>query len=179
MSIPKVNRRPSIRPVRGSSGERILRLTLCGAVAAICLTLAPSTMFAQQSDVPPPSVVKTIAAQYSKRFPATDVSFRAESQKSRTAVCEMTPAAMTVERDGRRKSFSVLIDVPRTGGAPKDVFARILRMTVDADGSTRAYHPDDPYGEGVCRTGRDRNGRTIFEGVCALDNLSSGGFRLF
>jgi hypothetical protein len=50
---------------------------------------------------------------------------------------------------------------------------------VDADGSARAYHPDDPYGEGVCKTSRDRNGELVFKGVCALDNLSSAGFRLF
>jgi hypothetical protein len=52
-------------------------------------------------------------------------------------------------------------------------------MTVDADGATRAYHPDDPYGEGVCRRIARPDGSIRLDGVCALDEFANGGIRLF
>jgi hypothetical protein len=155
-----------------------LRLAFHGGLVAIWLVAGSPVAFAQWPDVPPPNVVKAIAAQYSKRFPATNVNF-AVQERQVVDTCEMAPATMTVERDNRRKSFSVLVAPRAAKSEPREIFARILRMTVDADGSMRSYHPDDPFGEGICRAERERGGRTVFEGVCALDNLSSGGFRLF
>jgi hypothetical protein len=142
------------------------------------LALVP-TVSAEAQDIPPPKVLSAIAAQFSKRFPATTVSFSAPGQRA-AEPCEMTPATMTTARDTRRRDFPVLIDGQRGAGAePRDILARISRLTVDADGSGRSYHPDDPFGEGVCTISAGRDGRPAFHGVCAVDNLASGGFRLF
>jgi hypothetical protein len=153
-----------------------LRFVLCSVLAGI-LALASGGAHAQ--DVPPPKVLSAIAAQFSKRFPATTVSFSALGQQF-AEQCQMTPATMTTARDTRRRDFPVLVDGQRGAGAePRDILARVTRLTVDADGSSRSYHPDDPLGEGVCTISDGRDGRRIFHGVCAVDSLASGGFRLF
>jgi hypothetical protein len=178
MPIETVNLEREV--VRLSCGTTASKLVLHGCLAASWLVAASPPVLAQSQELPPPNVVRAIAAQYSKRFPATNVRFEPGEKKSTVETCEMTPAIMRVERDARRRSLSVLVDSPRVGkGEPKDIFARILRMTVDADGSMRSYHPDDPFGEGVCGVQRDTKGRAVFDGVCSLDNLASGGFRLF
>jgi hypothetical protein len=141
------------------------------------LALVP-TVGALAQDVPPPKVLNAIVAQFSKRFPATQVTF---SAPGRTAgQCEMAPATLTTARDTRRRDFPVLVDGQRgAGGEPRDILARVTRLTVDADGSGRSYHPDDPFGEGVCTVSEGRDGQRTFRGVCAVDSLASGGFRLF
>jgi hypothetical protein len=150
----------------------VVRNVLAGSLA-----FAP-TVSAEAQDVPPPKVLSAIAAQFSKRFPATHVSFSGLGQRADNQ-CEMSPATMTTARDTRRRSFPVLVDGQRAGAEPKDILVRVTRLTVDADGSGRSYHPDDPFGEGVCTISEGRDGQRIFHGVCAVDNLASGGFRLF
>ena len=153
-----------------------MRFVLCNVLAG---TLALASVGAQAQDVPPPKVLSAIAAQFSKRFPATTVSFSALGQQF-AEQCQMTPATMTTARDTRRRDFPVLVDGQRGAGAePRDILARVTRLTVDADGSGRSYHPDDPFGEGVCTISEDRGGQRVFQGVCAVDSLASGGFRLF
>jgi hypothetical protein len=49
-------------------------------------------------------------------------------------------------------------------------------MTVDADGSRRAYHPDDPFGIGICAT---RGEHAPIEGACALDYLSNAEIHVY
>jgi hypothetical protein len=153
-----------------------LRFPLPIFVAA-CLALSPA-VGARAQDIPPPRVVSAIAAQFSKRFPATNVSFAGLGQRP-PEQCEMTPATMTTARENRRRDFPVLVDASRAAAEPKDIFARVTRLTVDADGSGRSYHPHDPFGEGECVVRDDGKGGRVFHGVCALDNLASGGFRLF
>jgi hypothetical protein len=83
---------------------------------------------------------------------------------------------MTVSRGAVARSFSVLVDPQEQSPlAPRQMLARITRLTVDADGAERAYHPGDPYGEGVCRP----TAGGALEGVCALDPFASAGIRIF
>ena len=63
--------------------------------------------------------------------------------------------------------------------APKEMLVRISRLSVDADGSERAYHPDDPSGRGVCTREKGPDGKEKLSGICALDAFSSGGLRLY
>jgi len=87
--------------------------------------------------------------------------------------CRMNVAAMKVSRGGDSKSFPVLVDRP---GGPSDIrqiFAKLGRITVDADGGGRAYHGEDPFG--TCTNSPDQPPKRI----CALDNFANGGMRLF
>ena len=70
---------------------------------------------------------------------------------------------------------------PQTASAPapKQMLVRIQRLSVDADGSERAYHPEDPSGRGVCTRERGPDGKEKLTGICALDAFSSGGLRLY
>jgi len=80
---------------------------------------------------------------------------------------------MKVMRGNDSKSFPVLID--DRGGALgiRRMFARLSRISVDADGAGRAYHADDPFGD--CGPAPEQPLRRI----CALDNFSDAGMRLF
>ncbi len=63
--------------------------------------------------------------------------------------------------------------------SPKHLLAVITRLAVDADGSERAYHPEDPHGKGVCERREDSAGRPKWNGVCALDTFGPSGIRVF
>src|SRR6202030_2679204 len=63
--------------------------------------------------------------------------------------------------------------------APNQLLAMITRLAVDADGSERAYHPEDPLGKGVCERRLDAGGKVALSGVCALDSFSSSGTKVF
>ncbi len=75
----------------------------------------------------------------------------------------------------QQRRYSVLAD----NAVPKQMLVRISRLSVDADGSERAYHPDDPSGRGVCTRKKGPDGREKLTGICALDAFSSGGLRLY
>ena len=75
----------------------------------------------------------------------------------------------------QQRRYAVLAD----DAAPKRMVVGISRLSVDADGSERAYHPDDPSGRGVCTREKGRDGKEKLSGVCALDAFSSGGLKLF
>lgn len=98
------------------------------------------------------------------------------------ASCNMQHYSMrlTNNRTGQSNSFSVLLDKQRNAGniAPQELLALTTVLHVDADGSPRAYHPEDPNGRGVCKIVRTPDGYSA-TGVCALDQFSSGGIRVF
>jgi hypothetical protein len=77
------------------------------------------------------------------------------------ALCGLRPADLNVTRGDHTRAFKVLVDAE----APREtkVFLRISRITVDADGSSRAYHPDDPLGTGICEPKK--------QNACAVDEL--------
>ena len=87
--------------------------------------------------------------------------------------CRMIAAAMKVSRGTNSKSFPVLIDNYHGPAGVRQMFAKLGRISVDADGAGRAYHADDPFGE--CSTPPDQPSQRI----CALDNFSDAGMRLF
>ncbi len=87
--------------------------------------------------------------------------------------CRMNAAAMKVSRGADSKSFPVLIDNDRGGPGVRQMFAKLGRISVDADGAGRAYHAEDPFGD--CSASPDQPSQRI----CALDNFSDAGMRLF
>jgi hypothetical protein len=83
----------------------------------------------------------------------------------------MQPTNMIISRGNASKSFPILVDKHR--GKVNRLFAKLNRVTVDADGAGRAYHPDDPFGENSCSPTANT------EQSCALDNIGNAGMRLF
>jgi hypothetical protein len=89
--------------------------------------------------------------------------------------CRMKAASMKVSRGADSKSFPVLVDNARDPSRISQLFAKLGRISVDADGAGRAYHPDDPFGDPACGQQPDQP----LPQACALDNFSNGGMRLF
>jgi hypothetical protein len=87
----------------------------------------------------------------------------------------MKAASMKVSRGADSKSFPVLVDNVRDPSRVGQLFAKLGRISVDADGAGRAYHPDDPFGDPACGHQPDQP----LPQACALDNFSNGGMRLF
>ncbi len=87
--------------------------------------------------------------------------------------CRMNAAAMKVSRGTDSKAFPVLIDNHGGPTGVRQMFAKLGRISVDADGAGRAYHAEDPFGD--CSPSADQPSRRI----CALDNFSDAGMRLF
>ena len=144
-----------------------------------CLLAAISAAPAS-ADMPPLDLLRTIAGRLEGRVPTppppTAITFTPESGAA-SETCGLSPHTMTLSRGTFARRYAVLLD--RKGTAPRDLFAIVNRVTVDADGSARAYHPDDPEGAGICRKVAGANGAVALEGVCALDKFSSGRLYLF
>jgi len=109
----------------------------------------------------------------------TAITFDRRSGASGGA-CALQSAQMNLTRNGSTaRSFSVLVDDVTGADAPKVFFATLSRVAVDADGSGRAYHPEDPLGSGVCQRTTGPDGKPGLSGICALDQFSSGGAYVF
>ena len=141
-------------------------------VFAVLVALTPP---ARAQDAPPPETLNRIIDSLGKRLPRTPPVFE-KGAAAPDAVCGLQPFGMTLAKGtARQRRYAVLADAD----APKQMLVRISRLSVDADGSERAYHPEDPSGLGVCTRERGPDGKEKLAGTCALDAFSSGGFRLY
>jgi hypothetical protein len=52
-------------------------------------------------------------------------------------------------------------------------------VAVDADGSPRSYHPDDPHGTGTCSRKAAPDGTERYSGICALEDFASAHLLIF
>src|SRR6516162_987089 len=110
-------------------------------LCALFLSL-PSLHHAYAQDVPSVDVLADIVRQITVR-PAS-IAFERRTGTVDGA-CGLQPAQMNLSRSGNvARSFSVLVDKPTGSNAPKEFFVTLKRIAVDADGSGRAYHPEDP-----------------------------------
>lgn len=126
---------------------------------------------ANAQERPPDEDLRSMIEQLTTHHgPASKVAFA--DHPSLATPCRMLPADMVSSRDGGSKSFPVLIE--RQRGEVKSLFAKLSRISVDADGAGRSYHPDDPLGENVCGVSSNSPKQ-----VCALDNVANAGMRLF
>jgi hypothetical protein len=132
---------------------------------------------ASAQDVPPKDVLADIVRQITVH-PAS-IAFEPRSG-SIGGTCGLQPAQMNLSRNGHvARSFSVLVDRTSGANAPHEFFVTLKRVAVDADGSGRAYHPEDPFGRGVCQRTTGSDGKPALIGICPLDEFSSGGIHLY
>jgi hypothetical protein len=137
----------------------------------------PSLHGSHAQDAPSKDVLADIVRQITVR-PAS-ISFERRTGTVDN-ICGLQPAQMNLSRSGHvARSFAVLVDTSAGANAPREFFVTLKRIAVDADGSGRAYHPEDPRGHGVCQRTTSANGRPVLEGICALDEFSSSGTNLY
>jgi len=155
-----------------------MRLTPALLFTTLCLVPAQ----ARAQDIPPRELLDKIIPQLPKPLPPAKVSFRPTSAGADDS-CRMQNFEMVLQREngGAPNKYSVLLNPQPQGGAvtPRQLLAVIPRLAVDADGSERAYHPEDPYGQGVCERRRDVGDKITWRGACALDDFSPSGIRVF
>src|SRR5579859_386239 len=148
------------------------------AFLACLLCLYPLYTVSAQ-DIPPGDMLDAIVRQITGKPVPTAITFDRRSG-STGSVCRLQPALMNLIRNGSTaRTFSVLVDSIVGADSPKVFFATLSRVAVDADGSGRAYHPEDPLGRGVCQRMTASDGRPGLSGICALDQFSSGGAYVF
>jgi hypothetical protein len=148
------------------------------ALAALFLCLHPLHGVGAQ-DVPPKDMLAAMVSQITSKPVPTAITFDRRSGAT-DSVCRLQPAQMNLTRNGSTvRNFSVLVDNIAGADSPKVFFATLSRVAVDADGSGRAYHPEDPLGKGVCERTAGPDGKPNLNGICALDQFSSGGAFVF
>jgi hypothetical protein len=132
-------------------------------------------VFSFGQDLPPN--LKAIASQLGKKR-TTTVSFAASGQTTAPA-CGLAPFRVTLSRPVGSATYSVLSE-PADQARRKTIFVLTNGLAVDADGSPRAYHPEDPSGTGSCTLAPGQNGALVPSGpACALDQFSDGGIAVF
>jgi hypothetical protein len=136
--------------------------------------------FAQ--DIPSRELLDKIIPQLQQPLGAAKISFRTLPGVP-DDLCRLQNFEMTLARENATTAnkYSVLLDPQPNGGrpAPRQLLVVITRLAVDVDGSERAYHPEDPYGRGVCTQREDSDGKVTWHGICALDDFSPSGIRVF
>ena len=143
---------------------------------ALLLAL-PSLHGAHAQDAPSKDVLADIVRQITVH-PAS-ISFE-RRMGTTDDLCGLQLAQMNLSRSGHvAKSFSVLVDKTSGSNAPREFFVTLKRIAVDADGSGRAYHPEDPLGRGICQKTMSADGKPVLNGVCPLDAFSSSGTNLY
>jgi hypothetical protein len=156
---------------------RILVSTLIGVVSL----LSGATVASSQSDIPTAEMLDAmfpvLRHKQSPPLPL-QISLTRATDRAKNPSCGLVPLNL-VETKGNDTHTFKLLGAPESeqNAQPTVLLISLQRLTVDADGSRRTYHPEDPFGRGVCdrRTapGRPENS------VCALDNLGNAGIRVF
>jgi hypothetical protein len=145
------------------------------------LCLVPAAASAQ--DIPPRELLEKIIPQLPPPLPPAKISFRPLPGAGADERCRMQNFEMVLKREdaGAPNKYSVLLNrqPEDASAAPRQLLAMITRLAVDADGSERAYHPEDPYGKGLCERRMDAGGKVALSGVCALDDFAPSGIRVF
>jgi hypothetical protein len=140
---------------------------------SVVLFIWPGSGIAQ--DLPPN--LKAIVSQLDKKR-ATSVVFAPTGQTTVPA-CGLAPFRVTLTRGPRNATYSVLSEPPDQARR-KTIFVVTDGLASDADGSPRAYHPEDPTGTGKCTLSRGQNGALVPSGpACALDSFSDGSLAVF
>lgn len=137
---------------------------------------------AHAQDAPAPDILRSIIGKLESKPAPTGILFRASTPSAPGNACPMQPFDMVLTRNGDPvRTYAVMLDrqANPAAPAPKQILSVITRVAVDADGSARAYHPEDPEGAGTCTLSPGRDGKPYPRGICALDKFSSGRMQLF
>jgi hypothetical protein len=132
----------------------------------------PIGAWAQQrpNDADLAAIIEQLSSRHREASAVEFVNIEAEASPS----CQMRAASMKVSSGGDSKSFPVLVDSHGGDSHIRQIFAKLGRISVDADGAGRAYNANDPFGD-IC----DHEPRQPSRRFCALDNFSDAGMRLF
>jgi len=89
--------------------------------------------------------------------------------------CGLRRLDLVQTKGAEKRVFHLLAD-PKLGenNQPKTMLIRLNTIGVDADGSRRAYHPDDPFGN-RCKSPADDPASQI----CAVDGLGNAEIRVY
>jgi hypothetical protein len=149
-------------------------------IALLCLVCTAATARAHEDqDLPSREALAAMVRQITSKPVPTAITFHPRSGAADN-LCRLEPARMDLTRNGSTvRSFSVLVDHVTGAEAPRQFFATLSRVAVDADGAGRSYHPEDPLGKGECERVTYADGRSGLSGICALDQFSSGGAYVF
>jgi hypothetical protein len=150
---------------------RAVLLLLAFYFAAVCHVVA--------EDGPPAANLARMMAQLGKKRPTT-VVFNATAQPV-DEKCQLGQFNVTLSRGPRSFIYSILSEPKNASPDRKSILAVIKRLKVDADGSPRAYHPEDPLGAGTCALTAGNNGSYVPPAgqTCAIDQFSDGGIAVF
>jgi hypothetical protein len=85
--------------------------------------------------------------------------------------------SLTNARSGASNNYPVLVE--NSSSQINELFSVINVLHVDADGSPRSYHPEDPLGRGRCSARGSADAGYTIDGICALDNFASGDIKVF
>jgi hypothetical protein len=143
-------------------------------------SLAPA---ATAQELPPNDILKAIFPNgATPQRPNEQIEIHFEKDRDVTGsdgMCGLQPVRLIETKGDESHSFSLLADpAEAVTSGPSTFLVRLNRVTVDIDGSGRAYHPEDPAGVGICTESR-RHGSTWLQGACALAPLSSAEVRVF
>jgi hypothetical protein len=133
-------------------------------------------------DMPDRQTLNAIISQLGRPLPPGITTVFAPIGTAEAGLCRMQPFRMTLGKGLKGGStHSVLLNLQKPSAAadPSEFLIVVNRVTVDADGSPRSYHPEDPYGSGRCEVVRQPDGTTTLSGVCAVDAFPSGSILLF
>jgi hypothetical protein len=147
---------------------------------ALLLVCAASAVRAHDAqDMPSREALAAMVHQITSKPVPTAITFHPGGGAT-GSLCRLEPARMDLTRNGGTvRSFSVLVDRVSGPEGPRQFFATLSRVAVDADGAGRSYHPEDPLGKGACERVTHADGRSGLSGICALDQFSSGGAYVF
>jgi hypothetical protein len=146
-------------------------------LAAALLRIEP----ARAQDLPPLETLRAIAAKLPHRPLTRGTTFQPSDARAADPACRMQRFTMTMATgSAAARSVPVLLDrKPLDDNAPVELLAVLHRVTVDADGSPRTYHPDDPHGAGTCTGVIGPDGKEHYSGICALDDFASAHLLVF
>lgn len=154
----------------------------CVALIAALLACAETAAQPSPQDMPDRQTLNAIISQLGRKLPPNTTVFAPAGSAADSGLCKMQPFRMTLGRGlSQGSTHSVLLDPqkPSAPVEPSEFLVVVDRVTVDADGSPRSYHPEDPNGSGRCEVVRQPDGTTTLKGVCAVDAFPSGSILLF
>lgn len=151
------------------------------SVTLLAILLELFTTAALGDDFPPPNVLEAIFPKSVPATPEQPLQIKIVPLPGAPSVtsCPLKFGQLQEIKGPTNRTFDMFVDRFGSGSSgPTRVFVNLQRMTVDADGSARAYHPDDPLGEGVCKAAPE-NKADPWTGICAVDKLSSAEIHIF
>jgi hypothetical protein len=87
--------------------------------------------------------------------------------------CGLIKMDLVQVRGRSSRTFELLAEPSESGDQPKNMLIRLNTLAIDADGSHRAYHPEDPFGN--CCKGSDDPASSI----CAVDSISTAEVHIY